>query len=90
MTYRLTEHAELRMNQRCISGMFIEVVIRYGERIQQNGAIIYFLGRRHVPSDVAPPQRDRLAGIVVILSRGGDGITAYHSQRLPRKLRRRV
>lgn len=84
-----TEHAARRMRQRAISPAALNLALRRGVRIEQNGATVYFLGRRHLPADVAPADAPRLEGTAVVVARDGSVITAFRRRRLPRRIRRR-
>lgn len=85
----LTRHAAQRISQRGISLTSVDLTLKHGARIQQDGATLYFLGRRHLPPDVAPAESRRFEGTAVVVSRDGTLLTAYRIGRIPRRLRRR-
>ena len=81
-------HARTRMRQRGISARAVELAQAYGEPIHQNGATLFFLGRRHLPLGTRPSDVHSLAGTVVV-TRHGQVLTTYRCARVPRRLRRR-
>lgn len=85
----LTEHAARRMRHRAISRAAIDLAFRRGERIEQNGATVYFLGRRHLPDGLVPAIASRWAGTAVVMARDGTVVTTFRRRRVPRRLRRR-
>jgi len=86
---RLTPYATRRMQQRAISHAALDAVLRWGTRIEQNGATVFFLGRRHLPADLAPADAERLEGTTVVVARDGTLITTFRCRRLPSRMRRR-
>jgi hypothetical protein len=85
----LTKHAVQRMQQRAISPAALDIVLRWGARIEQNGATVFFLGRRHLPAELAPADAARLEGTVAVIARDGALITTFRCRRLPSVIRRR-
>lgn len=85
----LTPHAARRMYQRAISHAALDTVLRGGARIEQNGATVFFLGRRHLPADLAPADAARLEGTVAVVARDGAVLTMFRCRRLPSVIRRR-
>jgi len=85
----LTEHATRRMQQRAISHAALDTVLRWGAQIEQNGATVFFLGRRHLPADLAPAEAARLEGTVAVVARNGAVLTTFRCHRLPSVMRRR-
>ena len=86
---RLTPHATRRMQQRAISHAALDAVLRWGARIEQNGATVFFLGRRHLPADLTPADAARLEGTVAVVARDGAVLTTCRCHRLPSVMRRR-
>ncbi len=84
----LCPHARTRMRQRGISAQAIELAQAYGEPIHQNGATVFFLGRRHLPLETRSSDAHALAGTVVV-TRHGQVLTTFRCARVPRRLRRR-
>ena len=85
----ITPHATRRMQQRAISHAALDAVLRWGAPIEQNGYTVFFLGRRHLPADLAPAAAARLEGTVAVVARDGAVITTFRSRRLPSVMRRR-
>jgi len=85
----LTAHATRRMQQRAISPAALDAVLRWGTQIEQNGATVFFLGRRHLPAELAPAEAARLEGTVAVVARDGAIITIFRCRRVPRRLRYR-
>jgi hypothetical protein len=85
----LTAHATRRMKQRAISQTALDAALRWGTPIEQNGATVFFLGRRHLPADLTPAEAARLEGTVVVVARNGTVITTFRSRRLPTVMRQR-
>lgn len=85
----MTAHAARRMQQRAISPTALELALRWGARIEQNGATVFFLGRRHLPADLAPADAARLEGTVAVVARDGAVLTTFRCHRLPSVMRRR-
>jgi len=86
---RLTPHATRRLPQRAISHAALDTALRWGVPIEQNGATVFFLGRRHLPADLAPADAARLEGTTVVVARDGAIITTFRCRRLPSRMRRR-
>lgn len=84
-----TTHATQRMQQRAISHAALDAVLRWGARIEQNGATVFFLGRRHLPAELAPADAARLEGTVAVIARDGAVLTTFRCHRLPSVMRRR-
>jgi hypothetical protein len=89
-TLFLTAHATQRMHQRAITHAALDAVLRWGARIEQNGATAFFLGRRHLPTELPPAAAARLEGTVVVVDRDGAVITMFRCRRLPSVMRRRL
>lgn len=85
----LTQHAETRMNQRATSRSHLRLALEFGERIEQDGATVYFLGRRHLPVWLNPSEAERAEGTTAVVARDGAVITIFRRHRLARSLRRR-
>ena len=88
--FRLSEHAERRMNQRGITEAMIDLCMEYGKIIIQNdGAMAYVItdkiykkllnnkGLKHMRKII-----DRIKGLVVIVSGDGALITTYKNNKL--------
>ena len=86
----LTHHAILRTQQRGISQRDLTLALTHGMQVQQNGAAVFFLGRRHLPQGLSPAEADRLEGTTVVVARTGQVITTYRCQRVPRRIRKRT
>jgi len=63
----LTEHAEMRMNQRGLGNDEVDLAISYGRKIHARRAVFYVIGRKEVAkySDQEPALKD-LDGLQVI------------------------
>jgi hypothetical protein len=85
----LTSHASQRMDQRAVSAVGIRLAMRQGMQIEQHGATVFFLGRRHLPPGLPPAIAARLAGTVVVVARDGAILTTFRCQRVPRRMRYR-
>ena len=85
----LTLHVTRRAQQRAISHAALDAVLRWGAQIEQNGATVFFLGRRHLPTDLAPADAARLEGTVAVVARDGAVLTTFRCHRLPSVMRRR-
>lgn len=87
LKYPLTDHAEMRMRQRCISPELLEMVLTYGRTIYSKGTTYKVIGRKEV--EIWAPKGINLRaaeGVHVLL--GGDGavVTTYRNHNL-RKIR---
>jgi hypothetical protein len=87
----ISNHARKRTAQRGIELREVELAILIGEDTNQDGAIIFFLGRRQlVENGFISPDRKRLEGLTVLMSRDGTVITAYRNRSgVAARLRRR-
>lgn len=87
----ISKHARRRTSQRGISSDRIELAAMLGTRIDQDGATLFFLGRRQLDRrDISSRDRERLEGLTVIVSRDGAVITAYRNRNgVAGRLRRR-
>jgi hypothetical protein len=77
------------MQQRAISQTALEMALRWGAPIEQNGATVFFLGRRHLPADLTPAAAARLEGTVAVVARDGAVITTFRNRHLSSVMRRR-
>lgn len=84
-----TAHGGWRLKQRAIRHDAIMLALRRGEEINQDGAMLFFLGRRHLPDWMNEEEAAGYEGTTVVLGRDGKLITTYRTKRLPRELRRR-
>ena len=89
MRAHITAHATQRMHQRAIPPVALDAVLRWGARIEQNGATAFFLGRRHLPAGLPPADAARLEGMVVVVDREGAVITVFRCRHLPSVMRMR-
>lgn len=85
----LSGHATRRMQQRAIPHAALDAVLRWGTSIEQNGATVFFLGRRHLPAELAPADAARLEGTVAVVARNGAVLTTFRCRRIPSVMRRR-
>lgn len=85
----LSEHARLQASRRRIPVDLIALALCRGLQIQQNGAVIYHLGRRSLPPELPHELAARAEGITVVESRDGRVLTAYRARRVPRRMRQR-
>ncbi len=85
----LSSHALKRMFGRYITSDAVLLTLHYGEQIEQDGARLFHLGRRQMPTFLSPAKASRIEGITVVVSRDGVVLTVYRQRDIPRKLRRR-
>lgn len=63
-----TEHALLRMTQRCLSINDVEYVVLHGQQHRCAGVVHFFLGRRDIPKkDCSNDVLRRLEGTTVLV-----------------------
>ncbi|MCB9764440.1 MAG: DUF4258 domain-containing protein [Alphaproteobacteria bacterium] len=76
----LSKHAWRRMSGRGISAEAVQAALRYGRAVQQDGAEIYFIGRKEVQR--LRPRVDLRAhqGVHVVVARDGMVVTVYRSE----------
>jgi hypothetical protein len=88
---KISKHAERRRCQRAISLRGVELALKVGTVIEQDGARIHFLGWRNLlPLDLPGQEKDRLEGTTVVVSRDGTVLTTWRSRIGPaRHLRER-
>jgi hypothetical protein len=85
-----THHAQVRCQQRNISGHDLRFVKEYGTKYHRTGAVFYFLGRRDIPEELRHNQAYRdLEGITLLFSQAEDLITAYRNRKACRKIRKK-
>lgn len=78
-----TQHAEVRMNSRCISVSDVETVIAYGRRSYTRGAVIYVIGVKEVKQyRVLGINLDHCEGIHAVCSSDDSVITVYRNHDL--------
>lgn len=83
----LTDHAQMRMNQRGISETVVAMVLRYGRTVHARGATYRVIGHKEVSRFAERGINLRDAdGIHVLLASDGAVITAYRNHEL-RKIR---
>jgi len=77
----LTKHALARMHTRHICLTDIAIAMAYGRSYYVRGAVVYVMGRREIASCKGEGlPADRLAGLQVVCSPGGDTvITVYRN-----------
>jgi hypothetical protein len=84
--YTLTPHALRRMSQRNVTYEDVLFAIRHGKVEYRAGAILFFLGKRRIPSKTS--NAEHLEGIAV-LCKGRAIITVYRNRRSGLKDHRR-
>jgi hypothetical protein len=84
----LTEHATRRMQQRVTSQTALKMALRWGTRIEQSGATVFVLCRRHLPADLSPADAVRLEATVAMVPRDGAVITTFRCRRVLHRPRR--
>ena len=86
----LTAHAELRAQQRAIHEEELDLVVDYGRRDHNGGALYIFMGKRDIPDSLAPALKERLHGITIIMDPGTEEIlTTYRNRRGLRDIKRK-
>jgi hypothetical protein len=87
----ISKHARQRAWQRRILAQEIELAASIGRRIEQDGATLFFLGRRELERHKFISRgQERLEGTTVVVSRDGAVITAYRNRAgVAGRLRRR-
>ncbi len=79
-TMELTSHALSRCDQRRISRSDIDLVMDYGIRVHNGGALFCFMRKRDISGDLQPELGGRLEGLTVVLDPAGESvITAYRN-----------
>jgi len=87
LEYPISQHAELRMQQRHISPQVLEDVLRYGRLIYSRGVAFRVVGHKEVERYAARGIDLRMAeGVHVLVGPDGGVITAYRNHDL-RKIR---
>lgn len=84
----MTEHANIRCQQRGIKPQLLEIIMQFGEKsIMPGGASGYFLKKKSINRMTCEYREcnkkmvqmlDRLKGVQVVESQDGMIITAYH------------
>jgi hypothetical protein len=78
----LTTHAIVRMQQRHISVLMIDLVMQYGRVYHARGAEVYFLGKRECRKYAHDPRvTAELDGVHVICDHRGNIMTCYKGRR---------
>ena len=86
----LTAHAELRAQQRAIHDGELELVVDYGTRVHNAGALFIFMGKKDIPESLPPALKERLHGITLVLAPGTEEIlTAYRNKAGLREIKRK-
>lgn len=87
LEFPLTNHAEIRIQQRRITPHVIDLVLTYGRTIHTRGTTFMVVGRKEVSRFAAHGIDLRKAeGVHVLLGASGQIITAYRNHDL-RKIR---
>jgi hypothetical protein len=87
----LTSHALLRCDQRRISMADIDLVMNYGTRVHNGGALFCFMRKRDISGDLQPGLGGRLEGLTVVLDPAGESvITVYRNKRGLREIKRKL
>lgn len=78
-----TEHSSKRASARRIDPRAVSLAIDHGKRVRQRGAVIYYLGRRHIPADLmGDPNVRRFEGTTVLVDNREQVIlTVYRNRR---------
>lgn len=91
----LTSHAYLRCEQRRVPLTDVNLVMKYGTRIHNAGALFCFMRKRDISGDLRPALGGRLEGLTVVLDPGGESVITVHRNKrglkdIKRKLKRRM
>jgi len=71
LTFERSAHAVERMAQRNLTCQNVEYVLRYGQKVRNAGAWLYFLGKKDIPGqDRSRDDITRLEGTGVICDDG--------------------
>ena len=76
----LSRHAADRMNQRRLSGAWVELVQQYGREVFARGAVFCFVGRKEVAEYAARADLTGVEGVHVLVARDGTVITVYRNR----------
>lgn len=86
----LSSHAAQRCNDRRISLDDLNLVMKYGTRIHNAGALFCFMRRRDIPGDVPPVKAGRLEGLTLVLDTDETSvITVYRNRLAIREIKRK-
>lgn len=87
----LSQHALIRASQRNISNEDMQIVLTYGQRLHNGGAILYFLGQRDIPEELKSDDRImKLEGTTLVISKDGTClITLYKNKDGLKKLKKK-
>ena len=89
--FTITEHAQIRQQNRGVADEHISMVLRYGTEINAAGAIFYFMGNNSIPDNIPSSLKERLAGITIVCHREtGDVLTVYKNKEGLKLLRKKV
>ena len=83
-----SKHSQTRSAQRSIPERDIRMAVQYGYRHYEGNDVICFLGNRWIPDWVAPKDRSRLNGTVVVL-RDQTAITCFKNVDYHARLKKR-
>jgi hypothetical protein len=86
----MTAHAGQRLGQRGISEEELQLVLTYGTKVHNAGALFVFMRRRDIPRTLSPHSQDHLEGLTIVLDPlGEEVITAYRNRRALREIKRK-
>lgn len=78
---KLSEHAQMRMNQRAISETDVELISNYGNKLNRHGCKLRICNRKSVErmlaKGVSPQTAERLRGCYIV-SNGDALVTVAH------------
>ncbi|MCB9745292.1 MAG: DUF4258 domain-containing protein [Alphaproteobacteria bacterium] len=78
----LSAHAWRRMSARGISPEAVHAALRYGRVVQQDGAEVFFLGRKEVRRWRGKVDLSAHQGLHVVIGRDGAVVTVYRNDTL--------
>ena len=86
----ITAHAELRISQRGIQEDDLSLLLEYGTRVNNGGAVFVFMRKRDIPRDLSGSKQRKLEGLTAILDSDSlDLISTYKNKRALSEIRRK-
>ena len=87
----ISKHAEIRSQQRGICEEQLEIVLDYGTRIYNGGALFCFMSAKDVPGHLSGNVKEHVQGITLIINPGTEDIvTVYKNKQALKAIKRKM
>lgn len=86
-----TRHAQTRLAQRGIRKQHIDLVLKYGQAINRQGFLFYYIPKHILAEQILPSELKYVRNLVVVVSGGASHlvITAYKNEQAVRNIKKK-